>query len=159
MSRDKEQNSSPRSARIGTTDTHRLPSEGDLHKRIHKVFTVTHKCFGDIRHDAGVHLGQPFGFIESHVEPGPGPLWRKPLRNQEVPCGGQKWNIKQLFHLKEWKEKVEAIWRQKGASWYRRKDQDASLKWVFFLVWMTVQGMNRMKAVNWFRSQNYRINT
>ena len=55
-------------------DTHRLPSEGDLHKGIHEVLIVTHKCFGDIRHDAGVHLGQPFGFVESHVEPGPGPL-------------------------------------------------------------------------------------
>lgn len=74
MSWGKEQNSGPRSARIATMDTHRLPSEGDLHKGIHEVLIVTHKCFGDICHDAGVHLGQPFGFVESHVEPGPGPL-------------------------------------------------------------------------------------
>ncbi|XP_055254983.1 uncharacterized protein LOC129538953 [Moschus berezovskii] len=74
VSQGKEQNSGPTSARIGTADTHRLPSEGDLHKGIHEVLIITHKRSGDIRHDAGVHLGQPFGFVESHVEPGPGPL-------------------------------------------------------------------------------------
>lgn len=57
---------------VGDSSSHRLPCKGDLNEGVHEVLTVTHKCFGDIRHDAGVHFGQSLCFVESHIESGPG---------------------------------------------------------------------------------------
>lgn len=70
----KEQGSGSGLSLLVTMVPHHLSSEGDLHEGIHEVLTVTHKCFGDICHDTGVHFGQPFRFVESHIESGPGSL-------------------------------------------------------------------------------------
>lgn len=51
-----------------------LTRKCDHHKWIHKVFAVSHERFGDVSHDAGVHLGEPFSFVDSHIKSGPRPF-------------------------------------------------------------------------------------
>lgn len=62
-----------------------LTCKHDHHIGIHKVLTVAYECFGDIGHDARVHLRESFCFVNSHIKSGPWSFRWKAFGDQEIP--------------------------------------------------------------------------
>ena len=62
-----------------------LPGELHLNVGVDQVSVLSYKGLLHISHDAGVHFGKSLGTVDLHIEPGPLPLCRDALREQEVP--------------------------------------------------------------------------